>query len=513
MSITSASSVTTNDDLHKRNFEDSLIFGGNEKTDRAVADGNESTLSSSDDDQLPSLTHPMERRIVKKMDCFLVPLMAMLYFLSNLDKSNIGNAELAGLSKDLNLTGNQYGNCVTVFFATYIFFDPIGANLLKIVGPPKMMSFCLLCFGAISLGTAWAKNYAHLLVVRLLLGAFEGTIYPAINMYLTICYRREQYARRFAYVFFAACISSSFGGLISYGCSKISGSLSAWQYIYIVEGAISIGFVPFYVFGLSSKLEDSWFFTKEESEYVSARYKTMSTFNPDEKFNWSQVWLATKDLKTWVSAAALFCIDLTSFGLTVFLPIIITSMGFTSIKAQLLTVPIYFLTAITYFICAYISDRLRIRSPFIIGACLTCAIGLAIVVGSEVHGVRFFGMFILALGIYVNASMNCLWLSGNNGNYYKRATALGINLFCGSSSGLVSGQIFTAEDKPRYLKGLSICLALQVLGAILTFVQFLMYRRLNHKKEDIIKKCEDDGVPVPYNETLSDKNPEFRYMY
>ncbi|QGN13723.1 high-affinity nicotinic acid transporter [Kluyveromyces marxianus] len=465
------------------------------------------------EEERPSLTHPMESRVVRKMDMYLIPLLCLLYFLSNLDKSNIGNAEVAGLSKSLGLVGNQYGNCVTVFFATYIFFDPIGANLLKVIGPKYMMSGCLLCFGAISLGTAWVKDYGHLLLVRILLGAFEATIYPSINMYLSMCYRREQYAIRFAWVFFAACISSSFGGLISYACSKINGSLAAWQYIYIVEGAISIGVVPLYVFGLANNLEDSWFWTPEERKYIVERYQTMSTFNPEDKFNWEQVWLAIKDIKTWVSAVALFGIDMSSFGLTVFMPIIITSMGFTHVNAQLMTVPIYFLTAVTFFICAYISDKIRIRSPFIFGSCISCAVGLAIVLGSEKHGVRLFGVFVTALGIYVNASMNCLWLSGNNGNYFKRATALGINLFVGSSSGLVSGQIFVAKDKPKYTKGLSTCLGLQIMAAGLTVVQFLMYRRLNKKKEALIKHCEEHDEPIPYDERLSDMNPQFKYMY
>ncbi|CDO91936.1 unnamed protein product [Kluyveromyces dobzhanskii CBS 2104] len=464
-------------------------------------------------DERPSLTHPMESRVVKKMDLYLVPLMCMLYFLSNLDKSNIGNAEVAGLSESLGLTGNQYGNCVTVFYATYIFFDPIGANLLKVIGPKYMMTGCLVCFGAISLGTAWVSDYSHLLVVRILLGAFEATIYPSINMYLSICYRREQYAIRFAWVFFAACISSSFGGLISYGCSKINGSMEAWQYIFIVEGAISLGFVPLYFAGLSNKLEDSWFWTAEESQYIVDRYDTMSTFNPAEKFEWSQVWLAVKDIKTWVSAVALFGIDMTSFGLTVFMPIIITSMGFSRVNAQLMTVPVYFLTAITFFLCAYISDRIQVRSPFIVGGCIACATGLAIVLGSDVNGVRLFGIFVLALGIYVNASMNCLWLSGNNGNYFKRATALGINLFVGSSSGLVSGQIFVAEDKPRYTKGLATSLGLQVFAAALTVVQFYLYRRLNRQKAALIKRCEELDEPIPYDEHLSDMNPQFKYMY
>lgn len=471
------------------------------------------TATTTDDDGMPNASHPMEAKILRKMDMFLIPLMGLMYFLSNLDKSNIGNAAVAGMREDLKLVGKQYNTCVTVFFATYVLFDPIGANLLKIMGPPTMMSCCLLAFGVISLCTAWVKNYGQLIAVRLLLGAFEGMIYPSINMYLSMCYRREQYAKRFAYVFAAACLSSSFGGLIGYACATINGSLAAWQYIYIVEGAISIGFVPLYYFGLSKKLEDSWFFNKEEKEYIVQRFKTMDTSDPNEKFEWFQAWLAIKDIKTWVSAVALFGIDLTTFGLTVFLPIIIESMGFTSVRVNLMTVPVYFLTAIVFFICARWSDRIRLRSPFIIGACLTTSIGISIVLGSQVHGVRYFGVYILCMGIYVNAAVNCLWLSGNNGNYFKRATALGINLFFGSGSGLVSGQIFLASDKPKYTKGLSISLAFQLLSIIMTFIQFLLYRRENKKKEAIINRCHELNEPIPFDPRLSDLNPEFRYMY
>lgn len=518
-SITHSDNNDSDSSLHNINVVNddqspTVEVAESENKDDIINDTEKEIFSTStDDESLPSLTHPMEKKVLRKMDMFLIPLMGLLYFLSNLDKSNIGNAEVAGLSEDLGLKGTEYNTAVTVFFATYIIFDPVGTNILKILGPPVMISFCLFAFGIISLLTAWIKNFNHLIAVRVLLGAFEGMIYPAINMYLSVCYRREQYAVRFAFVFSAACLSSSFGGLISYGCSHINGSLKAWQYIYIVEGAISIGCVPFYIFGLSKHLENSWFFTKDESEYIVERYKTMSTFNPDEKFEWLQVKLAVKDIKTWVSAMALFGIDLTTFGLTVFLPIIITSLGFTNVRAQLMTVPVYFLTAIVFFVCAIWSDRVQLRSPFIIAACLSTSVGISIVLGSEKHGVRYFGVFILCMGIYVNAACNCLWLSGNNGNYFKRATALGINLFFGSGSGLVSGQIFLANEKPRYIKGLSLCLAFQVFAMVMTFIQFLLYRRANIKKQEIIDHCREIGEPIPYNEKLSDLNPEFKYMY
>ena len=39
------------------------------------------------------------------MDKWLIPWLSLLYLLSFLDRTNIGNAKLAGLEEDLNMTG------------------------------------------------------------------------------------------------------------------------------------------------------------------------------------------------------------------------------------------------------------------------------------------------------------------------------------------------------------------------------------------------------------------------
>ena len=53
-----------------------------------------------------------ERRLVLKLDLVFVPLAALIYFVAYLDRNSIGNARLMGLEKDLDLTPNQYYNCL-----------------------------------------------------------------------------------------------------------------------------------------------------------------------------------------------------------------------------------------------------------------------------------------------------------------------------------------------------------------------------------------------------------------
>jgi hypothetical protein len=64
----------------------------------------------------------LERRVRRKLDWNIVPLILALYTLSVLDRSNIGNAKVAGMSTDLDLTGNKYQWLLNIFYIPCIPF-------------------------------------------------------------------------------------------------------------------------------------------------------------------------------------------------------------------------------------------------------------------------------------------------------------------------------------------------------------------------------------------------------
>lgn len=64
-----------------------------------------------------------EKDVVKKMDRRVVLFVALLYLLSFLDRSNIGNARIAGLEVDLRLGEGQYEWLLSAFYITYIAFE------------------------------------------------------------------------------------------------------------------------------------------------------------------------------------------------------------------------------------------------------------------------------------------------------------------------------------------------------------------------------------------------------
>ena len=65
--------------------------------------------------------YPAEKRkaLFWKVDVRLVPFLALLYLASHIDRANIGNAKIEGMTEDLGLTGIQY-NIACVLQAWYM---------------------------------------------------------------------------------------------------------------------------------------------------------------------------------------------------------------------------------------------------------------------------------------------------------------------------------------------------------------------------------------------------------
>ena len=80
--------------------------------------------NSSNDDTFPSPSDGEEEKaLVRKIDLRLLPAIWLMYLLSYIDRTNIGNAKVAGLQDDLHLSSGQYSLALIVFFITYVLFE------------------------------------------------------------------------------------------------------------------------------------------------------------------------------------------------------------------------------------------------------------------------------------------------------------------------------------------------------------------------------------------------------
>lgn len=141
---------------------------------------------------LPEPDRRLEKQLVHKLDWRLAPLFAALYFVAYLDRSNIGNAAVAGMSTSLNLTESQYSTAASVFFATYVALEiPIVLAMQKL-GPHRAIAMMSLGWTAVTIGTAFVNNYGELVAVRVLLGLTEAGFFPCLSLYITMVYKKEE---------------------------------------------------------------------------------------------------------------------------------------------------------------------------------------------------------------------------------------------------------------------------------------------------------------------------------
>lgn len=85
-----------------------------------------------------------------------------------------------------------------------------------------------------------------------------------------------------------------------------------------------------------------------------------------------------------------------------FLPVILNGQGYSQELSLLLAAPPYVFAAIYTFILAVLSDKTRLRAPFIAVSCTVCIIGLSVAAYAPQAGVRYFGTFLTIAGTQVS---------------------------------------------------------------------------------------------------------------
>ena len=93
--------------------------GGKAKNNKAREVARIDKLATAPGVTAASFAHLNEKMILRKMDWHLIPMLALLYLLSFLDRGNIGNAKIEGLQETLGMSNAQYNWCLTAFFFTY----------------------------------------------------------------------------------------------------------------------------------------------------------------------------------------------------------------------------------------------------------------------------------------------------------------------------------------------------------------------------------------------------------
>jgi len=127
------------------------------------------------------------------------------------------------MTTDIHATNQQFSTAVSIFYATYVTFETSAAVVMKKLTPRLMLTVICCAWSLTTIFTGFIHNVGGLYATRLVLGACEAGLFPCLNLYLTMVYRREEQAKRVAYLFSCSALSGAFGGLLAYVLLKMDG--------------------------------------------------------------------------------------------------------------------------------------------------------------------------------------------------------------------------------------------------------------------------------------------------
>ncbi|RSL61676.1 hypothetical protein CEP51_013592, partial [Fusarium floridanum] len=369
-----------------------------------------------------------DRKLVRKIDKWLIPWLSLLYLLSFLDRTNIGNARLAGMEPDLHMSGADYNSALTIFFVSYAAFEPATNALLKRLKPRIFFTSIIMIWGTIVVLMGLVTNHAGLLAARWFLGMAEAGLLPGVSFYLSCWYKSSEIGVRIAVFFSAAALAGSFGGLLAAGIAKLDGvgNKPGWAWIFIIEGlaTVAIGFCCWWM--VFDWPDTARFLSPDDRIRVQRRIIASKQGKTAEDFDKRHIYAALKDWKTYgymaINAGALVPI----YAFSLFLPTILRGMGHHGTRAQLLSVPPYVGAAICTVSVGFLADRTRQRGLLNMGTVLVGIAGFMMLIISENPKVQYAGTFLGAAGIYPTLPNTMSWAVNNTEGSLKRAIVVGM---------------------------------------------------------------------------------------
>lgn len=195
----------------------------------------------------------------------------------------------------------------------------------------------------------FAFNWSGLMAARWFLGLAEAGLFPGVNYYLSCWYKRSEFGVRAAIFFSAAAVSGSFGGLLAAAIEDMHGlgGRPGWAWIFILEGIVTVLFGVGSFWAVHDFPDNATFLSEQDRARVIRRLKMDQQSSAEhEEFQMKYVWLAMKDYKMWLGMIIYMGADMPLYAFSLFLPTIISELGYTTTKAQLLTVPPYAAAAV-----------------------------------------------------------------------------------------------------------------------------------------------------------------------
>ncbi|KAG2748939.1 MFS general substrate transporter [Suillus brevipes Sb2] len=455
-----------------------------------------------------------DHRLLRKVDRRLLPVFTLLYLLSFLDRSNIGNAKIDGMTTDLGVSPASYNTALAIYFVGYVIFEVPANIILKRCNPQVWLPSLTLAWGIVSIGQGLVKNQAGLFGIRFLLGATEAGLFPGVIYVFSVYYLRRERSWRVAIFFGGAALAGAFGGIFAYciGLMNGVGGRRGWQWIFILEGILTVAISLIAYFIVPTWSHEAKFLSETEKTRLLDRLRADSDAGTDQVFKWSSVRDAFSDHLVWAYAFLFHGFSFVLYSLSLFLPTIIAGLGFQTWQAQLMTIPPNVLASFSIWTTVYFSSKCNVRAPFIIGAAIVSIIGYILLIACTSPGLQYFGVHLAAAGVYTGNSLLLSWPGENVSGQSKRAVAVALQISVGDIGAIAGCLIYRPTlSSHLYRTPNLIAIGYLLFAIVMTTYLWVVMRVENRKRDCLLSKGEAKEETEEERIMLGDRSVRYRY--
>ncbi|KAK8858803.1 hypothetical protein IAR55_003033 [Kwoniella newhampshirensis] len=467
-----------------------------------------------------SIERAAETRLLRKIDCYVLPLVTLVYWVSFLDRSNISNARAAGMVTSLKLGTYDFNIGACLYYVVYMCCEPFAGLLIKKYGF-ILVPISIFAFSSITLGTTWIQNKSQFFAVRCLLGLVEAFTMPGLSYMLSRYYRRHELAVRFGiFMLVAAGFSQAFGGLLSGALVKLGhiGSVTSWRLIFLVEGIITLGVAVVLLVMFPSDPTTTRLFNQAEKELARTRIEADSPpdSNQKEPINWPSIKQSLINLNMAAYCFMYITNSMTVQGLGIFTTSILQIIypKASTEHIQFLSVGPQAVGAVIGIIGCWLAGRYRRQGYGVIFGAMLCLIAYIILIatphsGAKYANVRFFALFIGTGGGYLYGPCILAWALSNASPDTMRSITGALVTGIGSFGSIAATWSYIATDAHtgyRIGNALNIAMGVTVVVVCSALIWY-------QKKENALRDAggRDYRLEEPNPELLGRHHPAYRY--
>jgi MFS family permease len=321
-----------------------------------------------------TLAVEVQKRIFNKIAWRLLPILSLAYIFNFLDRTNVGFAALT-MNHDIGLSASQFGLGAGIFFVSYCLFEVPSNLALYRFGARRWLARIMITWGFASAASALAIGPTSFYAVRLLLGAFEAGFFPGVAYLVSLWFPAEYRARIFAWFLVAVPVSSLISGPVSglmLGLNGLGG-LAGWQWLFILEAVPSVIIGIAFLWLITDHPTQAMWLTSQERQIVveclasEKRERSIHHFLP-----------AMKDVRVWLLTCIAFGFFTGSYGIQIWLPLIIKQGNFSNQVVGFITGFIYLVAAIGMIFWAEAAGRSGRKIFHLTLTCVISAVGLGV---------------------------------------------------------------------------------------------------------------------------------------